>query len=147
MNEGDIEEILRHPFTAICTDGTVPHFGEGTPHPRSYGTYPRLIRHYVLQQAVITLADAVRRATGLAADIVGLKDRGYLKPGQAADVVVFDPLTIDSCATYRDPHCYSRGVRYLMVNGAVTLDQGKYTGALAGQIITPRSAIRTGTTQ
>ncbi|HXH07110.1 MAG TPA: amidohydrolase family protein, partial [Vicinamibacterales bacterium] len=138
MSEQDVEEILRWPFTAISTDGTVPYFGEGLPHPRSYGTYPRLIRHYVMEQGVITLAEAIRRATGLVADIVGLEDRGYLKPGHAADLVVFDPLTIDSCSTYRDPHCYSRGIEYLVVNGVVTLDRGRHTGALAGRILTPK---------
>lgn len=143
MSEQDVEEILRWPFTSIGTDGTVPYFGSGTPHPRSYGTYPRLIRHYVMEQGVITLPDAIHRATGLAAKIVGIRDRGVLEQGRAADIVVFDPLSIASCATYADPHCYSRGIEYLMVNGALTLEKGEYTGALAGTILTPRGPIET----
>lgn len=141
MSEQDVEEILRWPFTAISTDGTVPYFGSGVPHPRSYGTFPRLIRHYVMEQGVITLADAIHRATGLAAEIIGLKDRGLLKEGQAADIVVFDPLTIAPCATYANPHCYSRGIEYLVVNGELTLAEGRYTGALAGRILTPRGSL------
>lgn len=143
MSEQDVEEILRWPFTAICTDGTVPYFGAGTPHPRSYGTFTRLIRHYAMDQGVITLPDAIHRSTGLAKQIVGIKDRGLLEPGLAADIVVFDPLTIESCATYADPHCYSRGIDYLVVNGALTLEQGEYTGALGGMILTPRGPIKT----
>jgi len=86
--------------------------------------------------------EAVRRATGLAAEIMGLEDRGLLRPGQAADIVIFDPLTIDACATYRNPHCYSRGVAYLLVNGTLAIDQGKYTGALAGRVLLrPRRAL------
>ncbi len=143
MSERDVEEILRWPFTAICTDGTVPYFGAGTPHPRSYGTFTRLIRHYVMEQGVITLPDAIYRSTGLAKQIVGIKDRGLLEQGLAADIVVFDPQTIQSCATYADPHCYSRGIEYLLVNGALTLEKGEYTGALGGLILTPRGPIKT----
>lgn len=144
MSEEDVEEILSWPFTAICTDGTVQHFGEGTPHPRSYGSFTRLIHHYAMEQGVLSVPEAVHRATGLAAEIVGIEDRGYVRKGQAADLVVFDPGRIENCATYGEPHCFSRGIDYLVVNGRLTLDDGAYTGALGGMILTPDRAIPTG---
>lgn len=143
MSDQDVEEILRWPFVAIGTDGTIPYFGDEIPHPRSYGTFTRLIQHYVIDQGVITLPDAVHRSTGLTAEIIGIEDRGYLREGMAADIVVFDPFTIESCADYANPQCYSKGIEYLLVNGELTLDEGSYTGALGGQILTPRGAIAT----
>ena len=137
MSEPDVEAILGYDFTAISTDGTLPYFGVDIPHPRSYGSFTRLIDHYVRARNAVTLPKAVRAASGLAADIIGLTDRGYLKSGQWADVLVFDPAAITTCATFAEPHCYSTGIDYLLVNGEVTLDAGKYTGALAGKIITP----------
>ena len=137
MSEPDVEAILSfNSFTALSTDGTVPPFGVGETHPRSYGTYPRLFGHYVKNRKVLTWPQAVRASSGLAADMIGLTDRGYLKEGQAADVVVMDPNTIGECATYAKPHCYSKGIDYLIVNGVLTLDGGKYTGAKAGQVLT-----------
>ena len=136
MSEPDIEAILDYDFTAISTDGTVPAFGVGEPHPRSYGTFPRLIRHYAMNRKAITLPKAIRASTGLAADIMGLTDRGYLREGQWADVVVFDPKTIGECTTYRQPHCYSKGIDVVIVNGVVTLDGGKHTQAMPGQVLT-----------
>ena len=143
MSDRDVEEILRWPFVAIGTDGTIPYFGDGVPHPRSYGTFTRLIQHYVIDQRVISMPEAVYRSTGLTAKIIGIKDRGYLREGLAADIVVFDPFTIESCSDYKNPHCYSKGIEYLVVNGELTLDEGSYTGALGGQILTPRGAIAT----
>jgi len=137
MSEPDVEAILSYDFTAISTDGTLPYFGIDIPHPRSYGSFTRLIDHYVRARNALSLERAVRAASGLAADIIGLTDRGYLKAGQWADVLVFDPAKITTCATFAQPHCYSTGIDYLLVNGEVTLSEGKYTGALAGKIITP----------
>lgn len=143
MSEPDVEAILSYDFTALSTDGTVPAFGVGEPHPRSYGTYPRLIRHYVFNRKVISLPKAIRASSGLPADIMGLTDRGYLKEGQWADVVVFDPKTIGECTTYRRPHCYSKGVDVVLVNGVVTLEGGKHTGALPGQVLAKSAASNT----
>jgi N-acyl-D-aspartate/D-glutamate deacylase len=137
MSEPDVEAILSYDFTAISTDGTLPYFGVGVPHPRSYGSFTRLIDHYALERKALTLPRAIRAASGLAADIIGLTDRGYLKEGQWADVLVFDPAKISTCADFAQPHCYSSGIDYLLVNGDVTLENGKYTGALAGKIVTP----------
>lgn len=140
MSEPDVEAILGYDFTSISTDGTLPYFGVDVPHPRSYGSFTRLIDHYVRERNAITLPRAVRAASGLAADIIGLTDRGYLKEGQWADVLVFDPAKITTCATFADPHCYSTGIDHMLVNGEMTLHDGKYTGALAGKIITPAAA-------
>jgi N-acyl-D-aspartate/D-glutamate deacylase len=137
MSEPDVEAILSYDFTSISTDGTLPYFGVDVPHPRSYGSFTRLIDHYVLERKAMTLPQAVRAASGLAADIIGLTDRGYLKEGQWADVLVFDPAKIKTCADFAQPHCYSSGIDYLLVNGDVTLDEGKYTGKLSGKIVTP----------
>jgi N-acyl-D-aspartate/D-glutamate deacylase len=137
MSEPDVEAILGYDFTAISTDGTLPYFGVGIPHPRSYGSFTRLIDHYVRARNALTLPTAIRAASGLAADIMGLTDRGYLKEGQWGDVLVFDPARITTCATFAEPHCNSTGIDYLLVNGEVTLSNGTYTGALAGKIITP----------
>jgi N-acyl-D-aspartate/D-glutamate deacylase len=144
MSEPDVEAILGYDFTAISTDGVVPYFGVGTEHPRAYGSFNRLIGHYVLQRKAISMPHAIRAASGLAADIIGLKDRGYLKEGQAADVVVFDAASMGACATFAKPHCYSTGVDYLLVNGAPTIENGRYTGLLAGRILTPKREIPTG---
>ena len=144
MSEPDVEAILGYDFTAISTDGILPYFGVGPEHPRSYGSFTRLIGHYVRERNAITMPHAVRAASGLAADIIGLKDRGYLKEGQAADVVVFDPQRIDACATYARPHCYSTGIEYLLVNGVPTIDAGHVTGLLGGAILTPKRVLPTG---
>ena len=142
MSEPDVEAILGYDFTAISTDGTLPYFGVDIPHPRSYGSFTRLIDHYVLERKALTLPKAIRAASGLAADIIGLTDRGYLKEGQWADVLVFDPAKISTCSDFAQPHCYSSGIDYLLVNGELTLEEGKYTGALAGKVITPGGKTR-----
>ena len=131
MSEADIDGALRRDFVAISTDGDAP-LSDGE-HPRSYATYPRLIRDYVLRRGVVTLPHMIRAATGLPADIMGLTDRGYLREGQAADIVVFDSRRINYCASYLTPKCDSTGIDYMLVNGTMTLDHGSYTGALAGR--------------
>src|SRR5262249_5475303 len=104
-------------------------------HPRSYGTFPRKIGRYALVEKTLPLEQALRSATGLPADILRLPERGYLKVGYYADVVVFDPQTFRDTATFPKPHQYATGVRYLFVNGAVTIEDGKYNGALAGKAL------------
>jgi N-acyl-D-amino-acid deacylase len=136
MSEPDIETALRQKFMAISTDGDAS-LSDGE-HPRSFATYPRLIREYVLRRGVITLPHAIRAATGLPADIMRLDDRGYLRVGKAADILVFDPKQINYCSTYISPKCYSTGIKYMLVNGILTLDDGSYTGALAGRVLLRR---------
>ena len=105
------------------------------PHPRSYGTFPRKIGHYALREKVLPLEQAIRSASGLPADILHLPQRGYLKPGYFADVVVFDPKTFRDTATFDKPHQYATGVRYLFVNGKLAVDGGKVTDVLAGKAL------------
>ena len=105
------------------------------PHPRSYGTFARKIGHYSIREQVLPLAQAVRSASGLPADILGLSDRGYLKPGAYADVTVFDPRQFVDVATFAAPHQYSKGVRYVFVNGQFAVYEGSPTGSLAGRAL------------
>src|SRR5262249_15212206 len=109
--------------------------GETVPHPRSYGTFARKIGRYAIEEGVIPLEQAIRSSSGLPADVLRLKDRGYLKPGYFADVVVFDPKTFRDKATFEKPHQYAEGVRYLFVNGKVVIDDGKYLDVLAGKAL------------
>jgi N-acyl-D-amino-acid deacylase len=109
------------------------------PHPRSYGCFARKVGHYALGEKVISLEHAVRSASGLPADVLKLPERGYLKAGYYADVVVLDPKAYRDAATFERPHQYAPGVRYLFVNGAAAIDGGKYTGKLAGRVLRHQS--------
>lgn len=135
MNEEDVRLIMKQPFVATASDGSAAVPGLSVPHPRSYGCFPRKIGRYALVDQIIPLEQAIRSASGLPADILRLPQRGYLKVGYAADVVVFDPETFRDVATFDKPHQYATGVRYLLVNGAVVIDKGKLTGELAGQVL------------
>jgi N-acyl-D-aspartate/D-glutamate deacylase len=102
------------------------------PHPRNFGAFPRKIRKYVLEDQVITMEDAIRAATSLPAKMLGLPDRGMIKKGFAADLVVFDPKTISDKSTFTDPHHYSEGIVFLFVNGEPVIENSQFNGALAG---------------
>jgi N-acyl-D-aspartate/D-glutamate deacylase len=128
MKESDIEAFMRQSWVMTCSDGS-----EG--HPRKYGTYPRKLRQYVYERHVIPLEFAIRSSTSLPAETLGLKDRGLLKPGYFADVLVFDPNTFNERATYQQPRVLSTGVRYLTVNGQLAIDSGSLTTALAGKAL------------
>jgi N-acyl-D-amino-acid deacylase len=140
MSEEDVRLIMRQPFVATASDGgsMVPS-GSTVPHPRNYGTFPRKIGRYAIEDQVITLAHALRSASGLPADILKLPERGYLKTGYYADVVVFDPETFRDKATFDKPHQYATGVRYLFVNGKLAINEGKFTGILAGKALRHKS--------
>ena len=139
MDEQDVETVLRQPWVSIDNDasGTSPEGILGTehPHPRAYGTFPRILAKYVREQKLLTLPDAIRKFTSLPAQREHLQDRGVLKPGMWADVVVFDPDTIHDVATYADPNQFSVGMQYVLVNGVPVISEGKMTGALPGQVI------------
>ena len=126
MKENDIETFMRQPWVMTCSDGS-----EG--HPRKYGTYPRKLREYVYEKHVIPLEFAIRSSTSLPAETLGLKDRGLLKAGYFADVLVFDPKVINERATYQSPQVLATGVRYLTVNGRLAIDNGALTQTLAGR--------------
>ncbi|MFO1092587.1 MAG: amidohydrolase family protein [Planctomycetaceae bacterium] len=133
MDEGEVRELMQLPWVATASDGRAELPSADKPHPRTYGTFPRKIGFYSIHEHVLPLEQAVRSATGLAADIIGLRDRGYLRTGQAADIVVFHPETFRDTATFDDPHQYAAGVEYLFVNGTLAMARGHVTGALAGK--------------
>jgi N-acyl-D-amino-acid deacylase len=139
MNEKDVQTLLRAPWVDIASDGTSLAtegvLGEGHPHPRNFGTFPRILGHYVRQEKVLTLEDGVRRMTSLAAQRLGVKDRGLLREGFWADVVVFDPDRIADRATFEQPKQYPEGIDYVLVNGRVVIDRGKHTGARPGMML------------
>ena len=138
MGEVDIERIMRYPFTAVASDGGIAEFGVGNPHPRSYGTNARVIAEYVRSRGVLTLEDAIRRMTSLPARTFALRDRGLLRAGMAADLVIFDPARVEDKATYLRPHQYATGFDVVVVNGRVVVDDGKLTGERAGQALRHR---------
>lgn len=135
MDEDDVRRIMRHPQTMIASDGQLIVPGEGQPHPRSYGTYPRVLGRYVREAHVLTLQLAIHKMTGMPADRLGLRDRGRIAEGSHADIVVFDPATISDRATDQAPHQYPVGVDYVVVNGAVTVEAGRMTEARAGRLL------------
>jgi len=136
MNEKDVQTALRQPWVDIASDGssfsTEGLLAAGHPHPRNFGTFPRILGHYVRDEKVLTLEDGVRRMTSLSAQRLGLKDRGLLREGYWADVVVFDPNRISDKATFADPKQYPEGINYVLVNGRVVIDRGKHTGERPG---------------
>jgi N-acyl-D-amino-acid deacylase len=138
LSEADLDHIMQQDFTATCTDGDTATFGQGTPHARFYGTMPRKIRHFALNRGVISLPFAIRSMTSLPAQIMGLKDRGLLRTGYWADLVVFDPATIADKATFEQPHQYPVGIPFVFVNGVAVVDDGKFTKATPGKVLTPR---------
>lgn len=134
MSDDDVRLIMKQPFVATASDGSSQDPTSDTvPHPRSYGTFPRKIGRYAIEEKLISVEQAIRSATGLPADILQLKDRGYLRVGQAADVVILDPKTFRDVATYDQPHRYATGVRHLFVNGVPAIDESKATTRLAGK--------------
>ncbi len=126
MSEEDVRVYMKRPWVATASDGGVQVAGDTVPHPRSYGTFPRKIGRYAIEDGVLPLEQAVRSATGLPADILGLADRGYLKPGAFADVVVFDPRAFRDAATFDKPHQYAVGVKWVFVNGSAAIADGTH---------------------
>ena len=135
--EEDMQFALKQPFVSIGTDGSAmtTAAGRGSPHPRSFGSFARLMGRYVRDEKLLTLEDAVRKASGANARKVRLFDRGILRPGMWADVTVFDPATIIDKATYENPYQYAVGVQYVIVNGKLVIDRGQHTGARPGAIL------------
>jgi N-acyl-D-aspartate/D-glutamate deacylase len=133
MSEEDVRLIMKQPWVATASDGGAMVPGDSVPHPRTYGTFPRKIGHYAIADKLIPVEQAIRSASGLPADILKLSDRGYLKTGYYADVVLLDPETYRDRATYDKPHAYATGVVYLWVNGKAAIEKGKST--LAGRVL------------
>jgi N-acyl-D-amino-acid deacylase len=132
MNEADVRTFMKQPWVATASDGSVHTPGPTVPHPRSYGTFPRKVGLYAVEEHVVSLEAAVRSCTGLPADILRMKDRGYLKPGNFADVLVFDAKTYRDTATYDKPHQYATGVTWVFVNGKAEVAGGEYKADVLG---------------
>jgi N-acyl-D-amino-acid deacylase len=138
-SEPDMQLIMKQPWTSIGSDGSAvsPNgpTGRTHPHPRYYGTFPRVLGRYARDLKVITLPDAVKKMTSMNADKIGITDRGRLKEGLAADVTIFDQDRVIDRATFEQPHQFPAGIKYVIVNGVVTVDNEQHTGALAGRVI------------
>ena len=146
MAEPDVQVILQQPWVSVDNDasGTSPEgiLGTELSHPRAYGTFARILRKYVREEHKLALPDAIRKFSALAAQREHLVDRGVLKLGMWADVVVFDPQRIRDTATYENPNRFSVGMQYVIVNGVAVIDQGKMTGALPGRVLLgPRNGV------
>ena len=139
MDERDIHRVMTSRLQMVGTDSwAVAPYGIlniGKPHPRFYGTYPRILGRYVREKKVLALEEAIRKMTSFPAQRLGLTDRGLLKPGMWADIVIFDPAKIKDKATYQEPHQYPEGIEYVLVNGSVIIEKGEHTGAPAGKVL------------
>jgi len=139
MSEEDVQEIIRSGNVLVGSDGTslAPYgtTGQGKPHPRFYGTFPRVLGRYVRDLGLLSLPQGVYKMTGGSAAALGLKGRGLLREGYRADITVFDPQTIADRATYEDPHQYAAGIQTVIVNGVVVIDAGEHNGSLPGQVL------------
>jgi N-acyl-D-amino-acid deacylase len=139
IGEEDIRRVMRNPFVAVASDGwTLSPAAGGTPHPRSYGTFARVLGHYSRDERVIPLEEAVRKMTSLPAQRLGMTDRGSVRPGARADLVVFDPSTVIDRATYEQPHQFCAGVHDVFVDGTAVIREGADTGAVTGTVLRRR---------
>src|SRR5215831_10464798 len=135
ISEEDIERIMKYPFTMVGSDGEVPQFGVGSPHPRSYGTFARVLARYVRERRTISLEDAVHKMSGLPAQRLKLYDRGLIRPAMKADVVVFDPERVEDKATFEKPHQYAVGFKHVVVNGTPLIADGELMKERTGRIL------------
>jgi N-acyl-D-amino-acid deacylase len=138
MNEEDVRRVMQSSYGMIGSDGSAVSpegvLGQGNPHPRYYGTFPRVLGHYV-RDGVISLQEAVRKMTSAPAQKIGLKDRGILREGYKADIVIFDPNTVKDEATFVNPHRFASGIPFVIVNGVIVIEKGEHTGKLPGRTI------------
>jgi N-acyl-D-amino-acid deacylase len=135
MSEKDVSNIMKVPYNMIASDAGIRVFGSGNPHPRGYGTNARVLGKYVREKNILSLEEAIRRMTSLPARKFNIENRGILREGAIADIVVFDEKTVDDLSTFEQPHQYSIGFSYVIVNGQLTIDQGKHSGTRAGKVI------------
>jgi N-acyl-D-amino-acid deacylase len=135
FDERDVQTLLQSEYGMIGSDGSLVHFGEASPHPRGYGTFPRVLGHYARDLGVISLPEAVRRMTSAPADRLGFSDRGRIAPGLVADLTVFDPETVIDRATFENPHQYPVGISYVFVGGVAVVRDGDVTGARPGVVL------------
>jgi N-acyl-D-amino-acid deacylase len=141
MSEENTARFLAHPLAMICSDAparaTQGPLSGGTPHPRAYGSYPRVLGHYVRDQKVMPLETAIHKMTAMPAALLRFADRGRIAPDMAADLVVFDPATVADTATFERPHAYPVGIPHVIVNGEFVVREGEHTGAAPGRVLRP----------
>jgi len=139
MSDANTDTVLRLPWVMLCSDGSAlaPHgpLGEGVPHPRNYGTFPRLLGHYVREKKLLNIVEAIKKMTSMPASVMGLQNRGVIREGHFADITVFDPSTIADQSTYTEPERYPVGIDYVIVNGQLVIDHDQHTGALPGKVL------------
>ena len=135
MNEKDVEDLMRLPYTMHGSDGSIQVKGRGVPHPRNYGTFPRVISHYVRKRGVISLEEAIRKMTSLPAQTFRLKQRGMIREGFYADITIFDKNRFEDKATFSAPHQYNQGLHYVIVNGKLVVENGEHSGKQAGMVL------------
>lgn len=135
MDEKDVEHIMSHSQTMIGSDGRLVAPGIGHPHPRYYGTYPRVLGHYVREKSIISLSEAIYKMTQLPAKTLGITDRGGIKEGLIADLVIFNPSTVIDKSTFEDPHQYPEGINYVLINGEISVDDGEFKDLRAGNVL------------
>lgn len=135
MDENDVEHLMRLPYTMHASDGGVQVMGRGVPHPRNYGTFPRVIAHYVRQRGILTIEEAVRKMTSLPAQVFRIRERGLIREGMYADVIIFDHKSFRDQATFAEPHQYGKGIRCVIVNGEIVVTNDSHTGSLPGMVI------------
>jgi N-acyl-D-amino-acid deacylase len=135
MSEKDVKRIMQYPFNMFASDASIRVLNVGVPHPRGYGTNARVLAKYVREEKILSLEEAIRRMTSLPAQKFQLKDRGLLKEGMAADIVIFDENEVKDVSTFEKPHAYSAGFHYVIVNGALTIDNEKHNGTRAGRAL------------
>lgn len=138
MSEDDIAELMKQPYTMTSSDGGLVAMGEGKPHPRNYGAFARKLSRYVRERETVTLEHAIRSMTSLPAMVFGMRDRGVIREGAAADIVIFDPAKVEDRATYTDPHQLAAGMSYVLVNGQLVIQEGTFTEAMPGQVLRHR---------
>jgi N-acyl-D-aspartate/D-glutamate deacylase len=142
IDEADVRALLRSPAVLVGSDGRAVSresvAGQGRPHPRFYGTFPRVLGHYARELGLLSLPEAVAKMTGASARVLGLRDRGFLREGYRADLTVFDPATITDRATFEEPHQYPVGLVATIVNGVTVVREGRHTGALPGRVLRRR---------
>ncbi|MEJ7674224.1 MAG: amidohydrolase family protein [Chitinophagaceae bacterium] len=132
MSEGDVKQIMQYPYNMFASDAGIRQYKQGVPHPRGYGTNARVLAKYVRDEKIISLEEAIRRMTSLPAQKFQLKERGLLKEGMAADIVIFNDKEIQDMATFEDPHQYSKGFKYVIVNGKMVVENGIHAGVRSG---------------
>jgi len=139
MSEEDVEVIMKHPDTMISSDGKAVspqgYYAHLHPHPRYYGAFPRVLGRYVREKGILSLNEAIRKMTSLPASRLGLRDRGMIAEGQAADIVIFNPQTVIDRATFQQPCRFPQGIEYVLVNGDVVIKEGEHTGRYPGRLL------------